>query len=59
MPRSSERRRPQPFRRFGPHAGSIITLVVILGSLAGSLLFGNAGPDKADPEPRWRRCRRW
>ena len=43
-------RRPHPLRRFGPHAGSVITLVVILGSLGGSLLF-RTGPDEpAAPE---------
>jgi cell division protease FtsH len=44
---SSERRRPQPFKRYGPHAGKVITLVIILGSLGGSLLFGRSEP----PEP--------
>jgi cell division protease FtsH len=45
--RTDERRRPQPFKRYGPHAGKVITLVIILGSLGGSLLFGRSDP----PEP--------
>jgi cell division protease FtsH len=51
MTSSSERRRPQPFKRYGPHAGKIITLVVLVGCLGGSLLFGESesppGPEVA------------
>ncbi len=51
MTRSAERRRPQPFKRYGPHAGKVITLVVILGSLGGSLLFGRPDPPKPEVAP--------
>jgi len=51
MSRSAERRRPQPFKRYGPHAGKVITLVIILGSLGGSLLFGRSDPPKPEVAP--------